>query len=142
MTYAEKLKDPRWQKKRLEILQRDEWHCKCCGDNKETLHIHHLHYTGKNPWDIPNEFLMTLCATCHERETKDRKEAEENLLEQLRYKGFLCDSLEIIAEGINKFNPVDMHAFTTDAEVISYALSEIKFAELFCEFMDNQTIKK
>ncbi len=29
MTYAEQLKDPRWQKRRLEILQRDEWRCLC-----------------------------------------------------------------------------------------------------------------
>lgn len=26
-TYAEKLKDPRWQKRRLEIFERDDWTC-------------------------------------------------------------------------------------------------------------------
>lgn len=30
MSYAEQLKDPRWQKKRLEILNRDEWKCTWC----------------------------------------------------------------------------------------------------------------
>jgi len=44
MSYQEKLKDPRWQKKRLEILQRDGWKCKWCGEEKQTLHIHHLKY--------------------------------------------------------------------------------------------------
>lgn len=65
-TYIEKLKDPRWQKKRLEILERDHWSCVSCGGKEETLHIHHLFYFyGKEPWDIPNGFLITLCESCH-----------------------------------------------------------------------------
>ena len=32
MGYSEKLKDPRWQKKRLEILERDNFRCQYCGD--------------------------------------------------------------------------------------------------------------
>lgn len=42
--YSEKLKDPRWQKKRLEILNRDEFACRFCGDNKSTLNVHHISY--------------------------------------------------------------------------------------------------
>lgn len=64
MTYSEKLKDPRWQKKRLEIFQRDEFKCTLCGDSKSTLHIHHLEY-GENPWDVDNEQLTTHCEHCH-----------------------------------------------------------------------------
>jgi phage terminase large subunit GpA-like protein len=64
MTYAEKLKDPRWQKKRLEILERDEWKCKLCGDHTTTLHVHHEKYKGE-PWDADNELLKTLCEHCH-----------------------------------------------------------------------------
>lgn len=67
MTYQEKLKDPRWQKKRLEILQRDEWTCKSCGEIEKTLHVHHLFYIfNQDPWDIPNSFLLTLCDNCHD----------------------------------------------------------------------------
>jgi len=44
MKYSEKLKDPRWQKKRLKVLERDNWECKQCGEKEETLHIHHLLY--------------------------------------------------------------------------------------------------
>lgn len=66
MTYAEKLKHPKWQKKRLEILQRDNFKCKYCGDEETTLNIHHLKYNGKNPWEISNEFLITTCQFCHQ----------------------------------------------------------------------------
>jgi len=64
MTYAEKLQDPRWQKKRLEILQRDNFRCTCCGDDKATLHVHHVKYKGE-PWEVDNSLLRTLCNVCH-----------------------------------------------------------------------------
>lgn len=67
MTYAEKLKDPRWQKKRLEIMQRDEWECRGCHDKNNTLNVHHLKYINSNePWDYPDDLLITLCEECHE----------------------------------------------------------------------------
>jgi 5-methylcytosine-specific restriction endonuclease McrA len=31
-TYSELLKSPKWQKKRLEIMSRDKFTCKKCGD--------------------------------------------------------------------------------------------------------------
>lgn len=64
MVYSEKLKDPRWQKKRLLTLDRDNWKCCKCGDSEQVLHVHHLEYTGE-PWDAPQQSLMTLCADCH-----------------------------------------------------------------------------
>jgi hypothetical protein len=64
MTYAEKLQDPRWQKKRLEILERDNWACQNCGFSHVTLHVHHEKYSG-NPWDAESWQLTTLCKDCH-----------------------------------------------------------------------------
>jgi 5-methylcytosine-specific restriction endonuclease McrA len=64
MTYSEKLRDPRWQKKRLEILNRDEFTCTICGDDKSTLHVHHNAYAGE-PWEADNNLLTTLCENCH-----------------------------------------------------------------------------
>lgn len=64
MTYSEKLKDPRWQKRRLEILQRDNWTCIKCGENKEELHVHHLEYY-EDPWLAPDGQLETVCKYCH-----------------------------------------------------------------------------
>jgi hypothetical protein len=64
MTYKEKLLDPRWQKKRLQILDRDNFTCQCCGDNTRTLNVHHKSYFN-NPWDVDNTELITYCSDCH-----------------------------------------------------------------------------
>jgi hypothetical protein len=65
------LRDPRWQKKRLEILARDEWACRMCFDKDTTLHVHHRVYVkGAEPWDYPDENFLTLCKPCHEDETE------------------------------------------------------------------------
>ncbi len=64
MTYSEKLRDPRWQKKRLEILNRDGFACRLCGDKETELHIHHKKYHG-DPWEAKDENLETLCKDCH-----------------------------------------------------------------------------
>jgi hypothetical protein len=77
MTYAEKLRDPRWQKKRLEVFNRDNFKCRCCKAGTETLHVHHKHYEkDKEPWEYDLDYLITLCEDCHDilstvlRETK------------------------------------------------------------------------
>jgi hypothetical protein len=66
MKYSEKLRDPRWQKKRLKIMERDGFTCLCCGDSKSTLNVHHKQYSG-NPWEADDEALETLCEPCHEK---------------------------------------------------------------------------
>jgi len=66
MSYSDKLKDPRWQKKRLFILERAGWACQCCKDTKSTLHIHHLVYSKGAPWDAPDDTLECLCDGCHD----------------------------------------------------------------------------
>ena len=66
-TYAEKLKDPRWQKKRLEIFERDRFRCVVCFSAHKTLHVHHGYYRGgADPWDYEDETLSTLCEDCHQ----------------------------------------------------------------------------
>ncbi len=66
MTYAEKLKDPRWQKKRLQVFERDDWKCQVCHSKKATLHCHHLKYTKhKAPWEYPLKNFIALCYKCH-----------------------------------------------------------------------------
>lgn len=63
-TYAEKLKDPRWQKKRLEILSANDFKCQFCGDTETTLHVHHFVYSGE-PWEAEDGDLTTICEDCH-----------------------------------------------------------------------------
>lgn len=83
--YQQKLLDPRWQKKRLEILQRDNWTCQACEDRESTLHVHHRYYEkGRDPWDYPNEALVTVCADCHDIDRLDRPEHERRLMQALQ----------------------------------------------------------
>jgi hypothetical protein len=71
MTYSEKMKDPRWQRKRLEVFERDRWICQKCSSGKDSLTVHHLCYLqGVEPWDHPMELLLTLCERCHDLESK------------------------------------------------------------------------
>ena len=88
MTYAEKLKDPRWQKKRLEIMQRDEFSCQICKSKEKTLHIHHIAYEfGVEPWDYEDINFKTLCETCHKDEEfcKPYVKAGPRLLQESGY---------------------------------------------------------
>ncbi len=66
MTYQEQLKSPKWQKKRLEILERDNFTCSYCGSTEKQLHVHHGYY-DKNVklWDYEDETMHTLCYYCH-----------------------------------------------------------------------------
>lgn len=65
--YWQKLRDPRWQRKRLEIMERDHFLCQNCGDETATLNVHHKYYLrGTAPWDYADAALITLCEPCHE----------------------------------------------------------------------------
>jgi len=72
-TYFDKLKDPRWQKKRLLVLHRDKFTCSSCGSTDKELHVHHMMYESKIPWETRDFFLITLCTDCH----KERHELEK-----------------------------------------------------------------
>lgn len=81
MTYGEMLRDPRWQRKRLEIFQRDGFQCQFCGDADSPLHVHHIHYLkGSAPWEYPEEFLVTLCEDCHEEEKDELHQSKAWLM--------------------------------------------------------------
>lgn len=80
--YSEKLKDPRWQRKRLEIMERDDFSCKICMDCESTLNVHHSYYgKGLDPWDYDSEYLMTLCEECH----KDVEQKREEILKHMTW---------------------------------------------------------
>ena len=67
--YKEKLKDIKWKRKRDEIFKRDNYTCRC--GSRMNVQVHHKKYVwGKEPWDYPNEDLITLCKMCHKKEHK------------------------------------------------------------------------
>lgn len=72
-SYAQKLRDPRWQRKRLEILELVGWICESCSGSENTLHVHHKQYfKGREPWEYDADQLAVLCEDCHERTHKSQ----------------------------------------------------------------------
>lgn len=66
MNYRDLLRDPKWQKKRLKIMERDNFQCQFCKSEINTLVVHHKKYiNGRKPWEYDNEWLTTLCIYCH-----------------------------------------------------------------------------
>lgn len=120
MTYSEKLKDPRWQKKRLEIFERDSFYCQRCYDDTSTLMVHHNYYLpNTDPWEYHNECLVTLCQECHNDEHKYRAECEKNLLTILRQRGYNYVDIQVLAQvisslDINEFNKMCAQAIPYD----------------------------
>lgn len=85
MTYAEQLKSPKWQRKRLEIFERDNFTCKLCGNTEDTLHVHHKEYiNGKKCWEYENSYLDTLCVHCHD------------VIEYLKPSGIIVESIYLL----------------------------------------------
>jgi len=98
-SYSELLKLPSWQKRRLEILNRDNFtcqnfFCKHKGTGIEVeVQVHHIDYwSGKNPWEYPDELLITLCKDCHKLENV-RNLAEGGVINCLKQVGFLYGDL-------------------------------------------------
>lgn len=65
-SYSDLLRDPRWQKKRLEVLDKAGFKCEECGCDSDELHVHHCWYEkGKMPWEYSDCCFKCLCRECH-----------------------------------------------------------------------------
>lgn len=65
-TYAEKLRHPKWQKKRLQVLEKFNFKCLMCEDEETELHVHHKSYLpDTEPWEYPIDNFEVLCKNCH-----------------------------------------------------------------------------
>lgn len=67
MTYSAQLRDPRWQRRRLEALNAADWQCRHCHSDRRTLHVHHLAYRSVPPWEYEPSELEVLCDICHRK---------------------------------------------------------------------------
>lgn len=79
-------KDPRWQMKRLIIMQRDNFQCKACKSKDKTLNVHHKCTYRKDTkiWDYENDELTTLCEDCH-KEISEYTGYSKNLIMDISY---------------------------------------------------------
>ena len=78
--WSSAFRDSRWQKLRLQVMERDGWKCKACGRGENdgiTLNVHHAYYTaGTAPWEYPIDSLVTYCEECH----KERHAIQKRIL--------------------------------------------------------------
>lgn len=97
MIYKEALSHPKWQKKRLEIMSRDNWKCKGCGTEEETLHVHHkIYIKGRMPWEYDDDKLETYCLKCHEMIHEFKNEYDKrNFLEKKYFLSIIFNHLNI-----------------------------------------------
>jgi hypothetical protein len=66
MTYSEQIKHPKWQKRRLQIMEKAGFRCENCGTDEVTLNVHHILYRdGYIIWEYADEDLVCLCEDCH-----------------------------------------------------------------------------
>ena len=72
-TYSDLLHTTEWRNKREKILKRDNYRCVYCGRRHAKLHVHHKYYSAYpngvlvDPWNYPDDALITLCSYCHQR---------------------------------------------------------------------------
>lgn len=126
LTYKEQLLSPNWQRKRLEIMQRDDFACKCCQDNESTLHVHHKRYVkGRMAWEYPNAELVTLCWSCHSTAHEQGDDFKE-LLAQLPIDGpgSASNGMAVLAGWANGEQRMDLSRFT-GADPFHYAIGEV-----------------
>jgi len=130
VTYSEKLKDPRWQKKRLKIFERDEWRCQKCFDAESMLAVHHRYYiVDREPWDYPDKLLVTLCEDCHESERLNYDNAED-ILSMLRIL-FWTEGIHSIIYGFRKMQLV--YPPEVMADMLEWVLSD---PDILSELLD------
>ncbi len=70
-SYRDHLEDPRWKELRVQIFDRDQHRCRCCGA-QAGLQVHHRQYHRKKltgewlkPWEYHSYLLITICDSCH-----------------------------------------------------------------------------
>ena len=77
MSYSDELRNPLWQKRRLQVFERAGWRCEWCGTTQSQLHAHHKVYLSRHkPWEYPDILLECLCDQCHERAHEHKRQFE------------------------------------------------------------------
>jgi hypothetical protein len=121
-SYSELLLDPRWQRKRLEIMQRDDFTCQKCSCSSDTLNVHHCYYeNGLSPWEYPDSSLLTLCKLCH---SEEKPYAQRK---QLLAKGF----------GINGFITEDLIQFCISFVGVEWPVRDYIFLSALCWLLES-----
>lgn len=125
--YLERLRDPRWQRKRLEILERDNWQCQSCWSIDIPLNVHHkIYFSDKEPWDYPNYILVTLCDDCHRQEHAGYNDACIAMAIEAIRSHLISDQILDIPMFLYRFQPIIYQDIVMSAYVWSADKVEIQ----------------
>jgi len=95
--------------------------------------VHHRYYENIEPWEYPDEALITLCENCHEQET-NLTIIEKSLLRELRIR-FLTDDISRLTVGFHEMTLC--HAPEVVASVLEWVLSSEEIQrELIARFFE------
>ena len=109
--YQRKLAHPEWQRKRLEVMERDNFTCQFCFSTDEELHVHHIYYLSNHqPWEYPLDAYKTFCHQCHQEEEEYLKEKRFTVFDDLRRLGLDSGGMNMVLShlGIVKENGFDV----------------------------------
>lgn len=128
--YGKKLQDPRWQRKRLEVMERDGFKCANCGASDKQLHVHHSYYRrDADPWDYPRGSLVTVCLGCHAEVTEYQPFDPRSFFESICNAGFAAPRmLERLAGAFGDLDLVPLTGEQAD-----------KFLAVLCCIVDSLT---
>lgn len=117
-TYKDLLKDPKWQNRRLAILQRDIFTCQICGDKPTTLNVHHIvYFPNILPCEYPDYLLLTLCQPCHKKEWAEWMGISYLLLSGTRLSFHLSDLGKDLAIALMWWLPDENRQLRDDAAI-------------------------
>ena len=122
IAFKDQYRHPSWQRKRLEIMERDEFKCQCCFSDEDTLNVHHKRYIkGRMIWDYSNDLLVTLCEGCHESQ-HESSDGMKTVISGLRVDGpgSLSDGLKLLAGWANEEIGSGFETFLDDYPFMYY----------------------
>lgn len=146
-SYFEKLRDPRWQKKRLEVLESAGWECESCNSTTKTLHIHHKQYIkSREPWEYELTNFEALCEDCHHESHVDKDLINEILasMPSLMWQRvasllagyaneYISDEILSRTYSAHDYEAGRLSASLSDLDISKFPLLHEKFAELMRE---------
>ena len=127
-TYSDLLKHPKWQKKRLLIMERDNFQCQMCGCENKSLNVHHFYYKkGVKPWQYSNEALITLCEDCHKIEEDEKRVQLAGLLSTMEICCIPSCFVKMLTSTLLPFanKPEELKQFIVDIQKESYKRNKL-----------------
>lgn len=139
-----KYKHPKWQEKRLRIMQAASFMCDHCQDDEATLNVHHTYYTsGAEPWDYPDWSLRCLCEKCHKEAEVLKREILESIgtlpPDMAHFVLGLCRGLRMRMCPSNEY-PIETGEIATGM-LLAWAISDVHGTPALNELAkNNQTV--